>query len=825
MQDAIRQFFSERGWEPFPFQLEAWEAYLNGDSGLIHAPTGTGKTLAAWMGPVIEWMAEHPEPSAWPHPASPKDAPPLTVLWITPLRALASDTAASLRAPLEMLGIPWLVEGRTGDTKQSVRARQKERLPTGLITTPESLSLLLSYPATRERFATLRHIVVDEWHELIGSKRGVQTELCLARLRCLNPRVQTWGVSATLGNLEEAMAVLLGSGAGRGRMVHSAAAKDIRIETVLPPDIERFPWSGHIGIQLLPEVMTLIEGAGTTLLFTNTRSQAEIWHQSILDRDPPWADRVALHHGSLDRATREANEEGLKSGRIKVCVATSSLDLGVDFSPVDQVIQVGSPKGVGRLVQRAGRSGHRPGEPSLVRCVPSNVLEFVEYAAARDAVAAGRIENRTPFEKPLDVLVQHMVTIAAGDGFLPGELLAEVRGAHAYRGLSDDEWRWCLDFITIGGRALGAYPQYRKVSPDRDGRMTIRNDDIAKIHRLNIGTISSNATIRVKLANGGDIGHVEEYFIARLRPGNAFLFAGRALELVRIKDMTALVRPATKRTETTPRWGGGRMPLTSHLSGGVRARLDLARQGDYEGPEMRAVAPILRLQSRTSRIPSPGEFLIESIESREGHHVYLFPFAGRLVHEALAPVVAWRISQIAPRSITFTSNDYGFEMLSAKAFDFAEDEWRALLSTDALIEDLFECLNSSELAKRQFRDIAAVAGLVLQGYPGRGKTTRQVHVSAGLLFDVFMRFDPGNLLLEQARREVLEGQLEIARMRETLEAMADMEFVLVEPKRLSPLAFPLWAQRLREASVSSEDFAERVGRMVMELEAAVERGD
>ncbi|MEW5925873.1 MAG: ligase-associated DNA damage response DEXH box helicase [Gemmatimonadota bacterium] len=810
-------WFRSRGWEPFPFQREVWDAYLAGESGLIHAATGTGKTYAAWMGPLLEWVAEHPGPARGPAKKPRAASPPLRVLWITPLRALAADTEAALRAPLEALGLPWTLESRTGDTSAATRARQGRRLPTALVTTPESLSLLLSRPDARDLFRDLRAVVADEWHELMGSKRGVQTELALARLRRWRPGLRTWGVSATLGNLDEARAALLGAGAA-GRVVRGMLPKRLTVDALIPPVIERFPWAGHLGTQMLPQVLAAIEEGESALVFTNTRSQTEIWYQAILAARPEWAGTIALHHGSLDRATRDWVEGGLRDGRLRCVVATSSLDLGVDFSPVDRVLQVGSPKGVARLLQRAGRSGHRPGAESRVTCVPSQVLELLEVAAARDAVEAGAIESRLPVERPLDLLAQHVVTVALGGGFRAEELLEEVRSTHAYAGLRDDEWSWVLDFVTRGGSALTAYPEYSRVV-ETDGLYTVESPLVARRHRMAIGTIVSDASMAVKYLRGPRLGTVEESFVARLRPGDRFVFGGKPLEFVRVRDMVAWVRRASSGKGAIPRWMGSRMPLSTELAAALRARLEEAHRGVLRGPEMEAIRPVLEIQARWSRIPDADELLVERVKTREGHHLFFFPFEGRLVHEGLAALFAFRISRLAPISFTLAANDYGFELLSPDPAPLDRALAAGLLRPEGLVEDVPASLNATEMARRQFREIARVAGLVFPGYPHDGKTAKQLQASSGLFYDVFARYDPENLLLRQAHREVLERQLERSRLGRTLERLAAARVVVTEPKRTPPLAFPLLVDRAREA-VSSESLADRVLRMQLALERA-----
>jgi ATP-dependent Lhr-like helicase len=825
--NPILTWFTRNGWTPFDFQRESWAAYTRGQSGLIHAPTGMGKSYAAWLGPLSEWTAAHPDPQAW----AAMTPEPLRVLWITPLRALAADTANTLRLPVEELGLPWTVELRTGDTSSHVKQRQRNRLPTALVTTPESLSLLLSYAETRQQLRTLRCVVVDEWHELLGSKRGVQTELALAHLRAWTPDLRIWGLSATLGNLEQALAVLLGKEnpqieqpvigehpqSSSPLLISGAIDKKIVIDTLIPPDIERFPWAGHLGTKLLPAVVDGVGRARTTLIFTNTRAQCELWFQGIVDyvvdHVPELIGAIGLHHGSLDPELRREVEARLRDGRLRCVVCTSSLDLGVDFAPVDQVIQVGSPKGIVRLLQRAGRSGHRPGAASRVLCVPTHAFELVEFAAARDALSRREIEPRSPLEKPLDVLVQHLVTMAVGGGFVEADLVDEVRLTYAYRNLSEDEWRWALDFVTFGSESLRAYEEFAKVS-SADGRYRVSSPVVAKRHRMSIGTITSDGMLQVKYQQGSTLGSIEEAFIGRLKPGDVFIFAGRALELALVKEMTAYVRRAKRSSGIVPAWYGGRLPLSSQLADAVRLRLAAADLGIFDTPEMAAVQPLLELQRRWSRLPVPGELLIERTKTRDGHHLFLYPLAGRLVHEGLATLLAYRLSRRAPRTISAYATDYGCELLSPTPIELDEAGWRSVLTTDQLLEDVLACLNQTELARRQFRDIARIAGLVFSGYPGSHKTTRQLQSSSGVIFDVFNTYDPENGLLIQAKREVLDQQLDITRLRQTLAKIEASELVQVTCARLTPLAFPIYAERLRQTQVSSESWEDRIRRMV-----------
>lgn len=814
---GLEDWFSARAWEPFEFQREAWSAYLDGKSGLVHAPTGIGKTLSVWGGPLLAAEAEG---------SGGDRAAPITVLWLTPLRALAADTAAALSAPADGMGLKWSVEIRTGDTSASVRAKQKKRLPSALVTTPESLSLLMTYPEMRERMATLKCVVIDEWHEMLGNKRGVQTQLCLARLRNWIPSLRVWGLSATIGNLDEAKRVLLGDEADAGVVVQGRQAKVIEVETLIPEKMENFPWSGHLGIRLLDEVVRRIESAKTSLFFTNTRSQTEIWFQSLVEARPDWAGELAMHHGSLGRDIRDDVERRLSAGKVKCVVCTSSLDLGVDFSPVEQVLQVGSPKGVARLVQRAGRSGHQPGAVSRVLGVPTNALELIEFAAARQAIRARNIEGREPMRLALDVLVQHLITVAIGGGFTPEAMRAEVMRTHAFAELTELEWAWCLEFVCHGGQALQAYPDFKKVVAAEDGVHRVVDRRIAQLHRMNIGTITSEVSVSVRMGNGKSLGTVEEGFVSGMKAGDQFVFAGRRLELVRFRDLTATVKPASKpKRGKIAIWSGSKFPLSTELAEAVAQMMREGGSGDSAEPEMVAVEPVLAIQRAWSVVPASGQLLIEETETSEGYHAFIYPFAGRLVHEGLATLFAFRLSQQKPRSIQLAFNDYGFELRCAESFGLDAEGWMELCDTRRLLPDLLKCMNIHELARRQFREVARVAGLVLGGYPGKPKSNRSLQASSSLIYEVFTKYDKDNLLVAQAQREILERQLELGRLQATLEELQKRHLIQIVTARLTPLAFPLWAETLSAEEVSTEKFGDRLKRMLRELEAAARRKD
>jgi ATP-dependent helicase Lhr and Lhr-like helicase len=802
-------WFAGRGWQPHDFQRALWSALAAGESGLLHATTGSGKTFAVWLGALARLAP----------------GPGLQALWITPMRALAADTTRALQEPLSALA-PWAtVAQRSGDTASSERARQERRWPSALVTTPETLSLLLTRADAAGVLARVQVVIVDEWHELIGNKRGVQVQLALARLRRWNPGLVVWGLSATLGNLAESMHTLLGHASGQ--LVQGRLDKALAIDTLLPAEPGRFSWGGHLGAQMQAPVVAEIERTwaegGSSIVFTNVRSQAEIWYQLILQARPDWAGLVALHHGSLDKSVREWVEAGLKAGTLAAVVATSSLDLGVDFLPVARVLQLGSAKGVARLLQRAGRSGHAPGRTSRITVVPTNTLELVEAAAARRAALAGRVESRTSPAKPLDVLVQHLVTVALGGGFDADALFAEVRQAPAYATLTREEFDWALDFCAQGGQSLGAYPEYHRITL-QEGLWRVASRGIAHRHRLQVGTIVADASMQVKWVSGGTLGTIEEGFIARLNKGDHFVFAGRVLEYVRTQDMAAYVRKATGHKGLVPAWGGGRMPLSSELADAVLATLEGAAQGDFFEPELQSARPMLEAQARLSALPTRRTLLVEEFRSREGQHLFLYPFAGRNVHIGLAQLLAWRLARVQDNSFSLAVNDYGLELLAARPLEISDELLASLLSGQELLPHVLASLNSGELAQRRFREIARVAGLVFSGYPGAPKSLRQLQASSSLFFEVFRKYDPANRLLGQAEAEVLAQELDIERLRTTLRRLAALPLQRVALRTPSPFALPLMVERLRE-QLSTEKLKDRLERLIAESESALDAAD
>ena len=792
----IIDWFSRQGWQPLNFQQQVWEAYLAGHSGLIQVPTGSGKTYAAVMGPLAAMLA------------TPRTG--LQLLYITPLRALSRDIEQSIRRPVEEMGWHLQIAVRTGDTSSSQKSRQLKNLPEVLITTPESLSVMLSYKDSDQRFQALRCVVLDEWHELLSSKRGTQAELALSRLRELAPDVRTWAVSATLGNLAEAAQTAVGVNT-EPVVVQSDLQRDTVIQSILPESVDSFPWAGHLGLRMFEALVAALDIAKSTLIFTNTRNQAERWFQALQFALPEHENQIALHHGSIDRQEREAIEAGVKAGHIKWVVCTSSLDLGVDFQPVERVVQIGSAKNLARLLQRAGRSAHVPAGTSEVFFLPTNALELLEISAFRRGLAAGAIETRRPRDKPYDVLVQHLVTLACGDGFDPQTTLAAIRQTVAYQHLTDEEFQWVLEFIENGGTCLGAYPRYQKVTLE-NGRYRVTNTQITRMHRMGIGTITGNQIVKILYTNRREIGTVEENFVSRLKPGDVFFFAGRQLEFFQMKDMTVYVKNTRRQSTVTPTWGGGQLAISDTLSTHLRQEVEWVRQPGNWSREVHCIAPILETQMRLSHLPTTDELLVECCKTREGQHLYVFPFEGRFVHEGLGFLWGYRFARQKNATFTISVNDYGFEILAPKGYPFQDLFSHEFFSLENLETDIKASLNISELTQRKFRGVAQVAGLVFKGYPSSRKTSAQLQVSSSLLYEVFSKYEPDNLLLKQAEREVLEEQLETQRLAKLLRQLGRIQVVWQETSRPTPLAFPLLVERLG-TRMSNESLLERVERL------------
>ncbi|MFC3877662.1 ligase-associated DNA damage response DEXH box helicase [Winogradskyella maritima] len=793
---------AEKAQAPFPFQMQTWQRYANGYSGMVVAPTGFGKTYSVFLAVVVDYL-NHPE-------NYPKG---LKLLWISPLRSLAKDLAKAMSTAIDEIGLDWSVQVRNGDTPTKIRRQQERLMPDILLTTPETMHLLFSQKKNSRWFKDLKCVAVDEWHELLGNKRGVLTELTLARLKNLSPKLQIWGITATIGNLEEAKNVLLPYKGLKTTQVVAKQNKKLDVISVLPDEIEVLPWAGHLGAKMVDKIIPIIYENTTTLIFTNTRGQSELWYQLILKSAPELAGLLAIHHGSIDKKLRNWIEDSISSGDLKAVVCTSSLDLGVDFKPVDCVIQIGSAKGVARFVQRAGRSGHSPYEKSKIYFVPTHSLELVEVSALKEAIKNKEIESRDPMVLTYDVLVQFMVTNAVGEGFDSDKLFELIHETHAFSYMTKDEWLWCLNFITKGGKTLSTYEEFHKVVfDDEDGLYKVKSRRISMLHRMNIGAIVSEAMMLVKFISGGYVGMIEEFFISKLKPGDSFILAGRVLELVTIKDMSALVRRSKAKKAITPSWLGGRLPLTSHLSHYLRLKLSQSLEPKRLEKELRFLNPLIATQDKNSHIPKADEFLVEMIETRDGHHLFMYPFEGRLVHEVMSSLIAYRISKLKQLTFTIAMNDYGFELLSDQPIPLDDGNVADILTKDNLMDDVIASINASEMASRKFRDIAVISGLVVQSQPGNRKNNKSLQSSSGLIFRVLEDHEPDNLLLRQAYTEVFNQQLEEARLKSAFERISNSKIIVKYASSFTPLSFPLKVDSLR-GTMSNESLDKRIQRI------------
>ena len=802
--------------KPFKFQEEAWSYYAKGYSGLVNAPTGFGKTFSLFLAVVIEGinLAEQRDKK--------KAKDRLQLIWITPLRSLAKDIARAMREVLAELELDWHVGVRNGDTTQAEKLQQKKSMPEILLITPESLHLLLAQKNSSTLFGSLKCIVADEWHELLGSKRGILVELAVSRIKGLQKAAQqhqlrVWGISATIGNIDEALQVIEPDPTAKRIIIKAKLDKKIIIKSILPDDIETLPWAGHLGLKLAYKLLPIIEKSKTTLIFINTRGQSEMWYQHLLNLEPELAGRIAIHHGSIDFELRNWIEDALHTGLLKAVIATSSLDLGVDFKPVDTVVQVGSPKGVARFLQRAGRSGHSPGETSKIYFLPTHALELVEAAAIKEAAKENKIESREPVIMAFDTLIQYLVTLAIGDGFDDKIIYEEVKNTHAFNMLLPEEWAWMMQFITSGGDSLTAYQEFKKVAKDEtDGLWKVKSRQIAMRHRLHIGTIVSDAMLKVKFLSGGYIGMVEEYFVSKLKAGDSFTLAGRILEFVNIKDMTVVVRKSKQKKAMSPSWLGGRISLSSNLGTILRKKYNEVLHKTHQDEELDVVYPLFLVQEERSHVPKNNELLIEMINNREGFHLFAYPFEGRLVHEILAALVAYRLSKLIPITFSIAMNDYGFELLSDIEIPMDDAIAYEVFSPVNLTEDISLSINSTEMARRKFRDIACISGLVFQGYPGKYVANKHLQSSAGLFFNVFSDYDKHNLLLRQAYDEVFYQQIEEPRLAAALHRIQQSTIVITYPKKFTPLSFPIKVDSLR-ANMSSEELEHRIERMKAEV--------
>lgn len=800
----VEDWFTSLGNQPFTFQQESWQRFHEGRSGLVIAPTGFGKTFSVFFSVVIHYLN---------HPKEYGDG--LKLIWITPLRSLAKDLGRAMSEALAELGLDWEVGVRNGDTTIAERQKQVKRMPDVLIITPESLHLLFAQKDNTRYFKYLKCIAVDEWHELLGSKRGVLTELAISRLRYIVPGLRIWGISATIGNIDEALDVLIPYKDIQKTIVRSKEKKRTEIISIIPDEIEVLPWAGHLGTKMAAQLIPIINESRTTLIFTNTRGQSELWYQVMLSVAPDLAGQLAIHHGSIDMELRNWIEDMLHTAQLKAVICTSSLDLGVDFKPVDTVIQIGSPKGVARFLQRAGRSGHSPFETSKIYFLPTHSLELVEAAALKEAALKGVIESRQPLVQTFDVLVQYLVTLAVGEGFLEGHVYEQVKQTFAFSYMEREEWLWALRFITQGGDVLTAYEDFQKVIVE-DGIYKVKNRRIAMMHRMNLGVIVSDPMLKVKFLSGGYIGMVEEYFVSKLNPGDKFGLAGKILEFVMIRDMTVLVKKSTAKRAITPSWLGGRLPLSSNLSAFLRHKFSEALHPAAKELELQKLHPLFVQQQSYSHIPNEGEFLIELIQTRDGHHLFMYPFEGRLVHEVMSALVAYRISRIQPISFSMAMNDYGFELLSDQPIPMDKMDMNQVLSAENLTEDIARSINAAEMAGRKFRDIAVIAGLVMKNYAGKYKTDKNLQSSSGLIFRIFEQYDAQNLLMRQAFEEVFYQQLEEPRLAAALQRIQQSRIIIVNAKAFTPLSFPIKVDSLRQ-DLSSEELDAKVRKMQEEV--------
>lgn len=809
MRTRIVQWMKKRGWKPLAHQLTMWEAIAKGESGLLQMPTGAGKTYAAFFGML---------------PKLGRGEEGLQLLYITPLRALTRDLEKSIRLAVEEMELPLVIETRTGDTKAALRAQQRKSLPHILLTTPESLALLLSYKESANMFGTLKGVIVDEWHELMGSKRGSLLELNLARLRSLSPDLQSWALSATIHNSVEAAMAINGMDV-KPHLISGERNRKISIRTLLPDEEDNLPWAGHLGLRMLPKLMAELDPKESALIFTNTRSQAERWYEAILLCRPDWAKIMGIHHGSIELSERERVEHGVKTGEIRFVICTASLDLGVDFPEVDKVYQIGSPKQIARLMQRAGRSAHAPGKTSQLIFIPTHALELLEIVAAKDAVKSAEIEARSPVHKPLDVLAQHMVSSALADGFQADELFREVSSAYSFASLTREEFDWALAFVRDGSGTLKAYPQYCKIVLG-DGRYRVLDDTIARRHRQNLGTIVSDSMMLLKLGRTKTLGTIEEGFIAKMKKGESFLFGGRWLEIVAVRDLTAYVKLAKKSKGHVSVWAGTSLPWSPVLSARLREICGMIASDEQTkinaSEELHSLQTIITAQADISAWPRSDETLIEFAQSREGTHIFLYPFDGKQTHEGLGFLLTTRLGRIKPMSCIVAVNDYGIEIVCSKTLMPSEVDWDMLVDPKDWEKDIESGLNTSELEKRAFRSIARIAGLVLQNVPGASKTTRQIQTSSSLLYDVFARFDPDNLLLKQARVEVLENQFDRERLESALNRIRNGRRKVKMLEMFSPLGFPLFLERT-SVRLSSETAKDRIEQAKQEWQKSFQQ--
>ncbi len=779
MPEPFAAWFAGRGWTLRRHQRAMLEAARTGTSVLLIAPTGGGKTLAGFLPSLIDLAAE------------PRDG--LHTLYVSPLKALATDIARNLTGPVAQMNLAIRIETRTGDTPQAKRQRQKEAPPQLLLTTPESLALLLSLADAPAMFASLNCVVIDEVHALAGTKRGDQLALCLARLRTLAPGARRVGLSATVAH-PAALAAYVGA----DQLIEEKDGAPPALSMMLPQG--RLPWSGHMGLDSAPDIMARIRDAGMTIVFVNTRAQAELMFQALWRINEPTLP-IALHHGSLDVAQRRRVEAAMADGKLRAVVATASLDLGIDWGGVDQVIQVGAPKGVSRLLQRVGRANHRMDEASNAILVPANRFEVLECEAAMLGVAAHELDGDPPRPGGLDVLAQHLLGMACGAPFDPDAMFAEVATAQPYAALTRREFDDVLGFVENGGYALSAYERYRKLFRDSEGRMHVRSARVALQYRMNIGTIVEAPLLKVRLTNGKRfgpmLGEIEEYFVNMLRPGDTFMFAGRLLKFLRLHETVVEAAEGGTGEPMVPAYAGARMPLTTNLANRVRGMLqDPATWHHFPEP----VQEWLRMQRMRSRLPGRDDLLVETFPRGGRWYLVAYCFEGRNAHQSLGMLLTKRMERAGFAPLGFVATDYVLGAWSA----YQPTDVAKLFEEDMLGDDLEAWMAESSMLRRTFRNVAVIAGLIERQYPGAQKNRRQVTVNSDLIYDVLRRHQPDHILLRATRADAAGGLTDLSRLAGMLKR-AKGRVVHMALSRVSPLAVPVLLEIGRENVRSDDD--------------------
>ena len=775
----VAAWFRSRGWAPHPHQVAMVEAAERRESALLIAPTGGGKTLAGFLPSLIE-LAERPRDG-------------LHTLYISPLKALAVDIQRNLEQPIAEMRLPIRAETRTGDTPEAKRKRQRTHPPHMLMTTPESLALLLSYTDADRLFRNLRCVIIDELHALTGTKRGDLLALGLARLSRLAPAARRVGLSATVAEPERLLAWLSRHGRHDGtenddvRLVLGRSGAQAEVEILTSQ--ERVPWAGHMAMHAMKEIYERIRRQRTTLLFVNTRAQAELVFQALWrvnDDNLP----IALHHGSLAVEQRRKVEGAMARGELRAVVATSSLDLGIDWAAVDLVVQIGAPKGSSRLVQRIGRANHRLDEPSRALLVPANRFEVLECRAALEAVHDHTLDGEAPRPGGLDVLAQHLLGMACAAPFLPDELYEEVVSAAPYAAMTRDEFDDVLDFVATGGYALGAYERFQRLKPREDGRMAAAGPAVARQYRMNVGTITQEALLRVRLNRGPVLGEVEEYFIQGLTPGDTFLFAGQLLKFLGVREMEAQVAKGGTGDPKVPAYAGGRLPLTTHLAERVRAMLADPRRWDGLPEDVREW---LRLQRYRSVLPDRDGLLVETFPKAGKRFLVAYAFEGRNAHQTLGMLLTRRMERFGLGPLGFVATDYVLAVWSLRS----PTDMDALFDQDMLGDDLEAWMDESSMLRRTFRNVALIAGVIDRRHPGQEKTGRQVTFSSDLIYDVLRKHDPGHVLLRATRADAAGGLTDIRRLSDFL-ARVRGRITHKDLDRISPLAVPVILEIGRE---------------------------